>query len=145
MQFQGVGRWAQTGVAYTFQVLLYPDGTIIYQYLDMVGDLTSATVGIEDATGTDGLQVVYNAAYIENELAVAFAPVGSILRVNTDKGYLLPGSSQDVICHGSPQQHWNLFLYLYVAANDPFRPSLRARDPEGQNLPQVTILDPRRR
>ncbi|MGI6692849.1 MAG: hypothetical protein ACOX46_03505 [Limnochordia bacterium] len=32
---------------------------IIYQYLDMVGDLTSATVGIEDATGTDGLQVVY--------------------------------------------------------------------------------------
>ena len=145
VQFQGVGRWAQTGVAYTFQVLLYPDGTIIYQYLDMVGDLTSATVGIEDATGTDGLQVVYNAAYIENELAVAFAPVGSILRVNPDAGYLLPGSSQDVILTiGSPQAAAGTYsLYLYVAANDPFRPfaavpvTLKVNAP-----PQVTILDP---
>ncbi|MGI6692848.1 MAG: hypothetical protein ACOX46_03500 [Limnochordia bacterium] len=50
--------------------------------------------------------------------------MGSILRVNPDAGYLLPGSSQDVILTiGSPQAAAGPYsLYLYVAANDPFRP-----------------------
>jgi hypothetical protein len=33
----------------------------------------SATVGIQNANGTDGLQVAYNAAYIHNNLAVKFS------------------------------------------------------------------------
>ncbi len=51
----------EESVSYTFQAILYPNGTIVFQYLEMIGDLTSATVGIENTTGTDGLQVVYNA------------------------------------------------------------------------------------
>jgi hypothetical protein len=54
----------------TFQVILNADGSILYQYLTMTGTLNSATLGIENATGTIGLQVINNAAYIHNNLAV---------------------------------------------------------------------------
>ncbi len=60
MEYQAVPGRTDSG-DYTFQAILYPDGTIIFQYLEMTADVTGATVGIENATGTDGLQVVYNA------------------------------------------------------------------------------------
>jgi hypothetical protein len=41
----------------TFEVILYPDGRIKVQYLDMRGDRTSCTVGIESPDDTDGLTV----------------------------------------------------------------------------------------
>ncbi|MFC1816903.1 Ser-Thr-rich GPI-anchored membrane family protein, partial [Thermodesulfobacteriota bacterium] len=54
----------------TFQTILYPNGNILFQYKDMAGYLTSATVGIENKGASDGLQIVYNAPYIENNLAI---------------------------------------------------------------------------
>lgn len=55
---------AYTGEYFTFEAILYPDGTIDYQYRAIVpGTVTpfpSATVGIENATGTVGVQTTYN-------------------------------------------------------------------------------------
>jgi hypothetical protein len=67
-----------SGGPYTFQVILYPNGTIDYQYLDMQGTrLNEATIGIQNATKDIGLQVVYNAAYVKNNLRVRFTnPLG---------------------------------------------------------------------
>jgi len=56
----------------TFQVILYRDHTILFQYAD-TNDQTYATVGIENAGGTDGLQVVFNATYIHDGLATLFS------------------------------------------------------------------------
>ena len=53
-------------------MILYPSGKIVYQYLSMVGTLNSATVGIQDATRLDGLNVVYNAAYLHDNMAIEF-------------------------------------------------------------------------
>ena len=124
VEYQGVAKWREPSVSYTFQAILYPNGTILFQYLEMVGELNSATVGIENATGTDGLQVVYNASYIEDGLAIGFAPVGSILRVNPTSGYLVPGERQEIqLTLGSPDATYGTYsLYLYVSANDPYRP-----------------------
>jgi hypothetical protein len=47
---------------YTFEVVLYENGNILFQYDQLVGDVTSASAGIEDAEGMDGLQYVYNQA-----------------------------------------------------------------------------------
>ncbi len=123
VEYEDVPRWGETGT-FTFQVILKPNGTILYQYLSMAGSVTSATVGIENDTGTDGLQVVYNAPYIEDGLALAFAPVGKILTVNPTSGHLLPGSHQDVVVTlGDTSGVAGEFsLYIYVSANDPFRP-----------------------
>jgi hypothetical protein len=57
---------------YTFQAVLNDDGSVVFQYETMDGVRNSATVGVENTTGTDGLQVNYNDAggRIGNALAV---------------------------------------------------------------------------
>ncbi len=44
----------------TFEVVLYANGNILFQYQTLNGDLNSVTVGIEDGDGVDGLQYRYN-------------------------------------------------------------------------------------
>lgn len=123
VEYKNIAKW-RGSQDYTFQAILKPSGVIVYQYLTMDGEVTSATLGIENAAGTDGLQVVYNAAYIQDNLAVSFAPIGGILGVNPTEGYLLPGSAQGVVVTlGDRSALYGTFtLYIYVSANDPFRP-----------------------
>lgn len=61
----------ETGI-YTFQIILTPNGDILVQYLSMVGTITSNTTGIENADGSIALQVVFNASYIHDDLALLF-------------------------------------------------------------------------
>ncbi len=61
-----------SGGPYTFEIILSPDGTIVYQYYDLDGDVTEATVGIENEYGNQGIQLAYKEAYLEDELAVKF-------------------------------------------------------------------------
>ena len=44
----------------TFQVVLHASGLIEVFYKQMGGDLRSATIGIEDSSGTNGIEVLYN-------------------------------------------------------------------------------------
>ena len=59
---------------YTFQVILEEgSNNIRFQYLDMIGSQAngnSATIGIEEFSGNVGLQTSFNAAFVENGLAV---------------------------------------------------------------------------
>ncbi|MCC7430170.1 T9SS type A sorting domain-containing protein, partial [bacterium] len=59
-----------TTAPYTFQIILYPDGTIGLNYEAMTGNLLNCTVGIEDATATDGLQVVFNGIFLQSNLSL---------------------------------------------------------------------------
>lgn len=72
VQYTGIKRFG-TSEAETFEVILNADGSIVYQYLTMTGGLNSSTVGIENATGTAGIQVAFNTAFVHNNLAVRFA------------------------------------------------------------------------
>jgi hypothetical protein len=61
--------------ALTFQIILYEDGHFVMQYKSMnpgsySTGLNGATIGFENAGGTDGLQICYNAAYMHNNLAI---------------------------------------------------------------------------
>ncbi len=107
---------------YTFEVLLYPDGRIVFQYLDLQGDLTSATVGIENPSGTDGLQVVYDAAYLEDALAVEFVPPW--LRFSPEDGTVAPGEEVQVrvVMDASALEEGVYTDTLYVHSNDPESP-----------------------
>ena len=50
-----------SGELLTFQVILFENGDILFNYLDLNGDLIQATVGIEDGDGVDGITVLHNA------------------------------------------------------------------------------------
>ena len=70
VQYDDIYHFGSGGGPYTFQVILKNNGTIIYQYLDMGSPIESATVGIENPDGSDGLQVAFNTDYIHNQLAI---------------------------------------------------------------------------
>ena len=96
VQFDQVPKYYTSG-ALTFQAHLYPNGTIFYYYLTMTdATLTSATIGIQNATQDDGLTVVYNDDYVHDNLAIRLAPVSDWLTVVPDAGSVAPGASTDL-------------------------------------------------
>lgn len=56
----------------TFEAILYQNGDIVFQYLDLNGILDQATVGIEDEHGVDGLVYLYNASGLSESKAIKF-------------------------------------------------------------------------
>jgi hypothetical protein len=95
IQWDGV--YTYTGsIPLTFQVILTPSGTITYQYLTLGGAGNSATVGMQNATGTVGLQVAYNATYLHNNLAIKFSALPEWATVTPSAGSIPAGGSADL-------------------------------------------------
>lgn len=65
----------------TFQAILHENGDIVMQYLTLAGVLTEATVGIEDAYGSDGLQYLHNAPGLTTASALRFVRPPAAYRV----------------------------------------------------------------
>ncbi|OQX91575.1 MAG: hypothetical protein B6D58_07405 [candidate division Zixibacteria bacterium 4484_95] len=114
----------------TFQVILYPSGKILFQYevMDPGSDyygLEGATVGIENAGGTDGLQVVYNAAYMHDYLAIKFS-AARWLSVEPDAGWIEPysGDTVDVILDAAELEDGEYSGQITISSNDPDNPTL---------------------
>jgi len=79
--------------------------------------LTSSTVGIESPGGTSGLQVIFNNAYLEENLAVTFTPPIA--------GTLAPGESVEVPIEISSEGLEGGITYTsaaIVSSNDPISP-----------------------
>jgi hypothetical protein len=78
----------------TFEAILTEAGEICFQYLQLNG-LTgdSATVGIEDATGTSGCEYSYNSAVLSDSLAVVFTPPPTVVSPQSQEGRAQPGDS----------------------------------------------------
>jgi hypothetical protein len=109
--------------ALTFQAILYPSGKITYNYGSMYAgtdDLLQSTVGLENAGGTDGLQVVYNAAYMHDNLAINFSS-GSWLATEPTSGFIGP-NSRDTIYVNFDAADLSAGAYagnLLLVTNDP--------------------------
>jgi hypothetical protein len=82
------------GGPYTFQVVLRPNGSIVYNYSIMGYPDDAATVGIQNSTRTIALQVAYNQPYIHNDLAVLFR--AGWLSVDPRNGTIQPGANYNV-------------------------------------------------
>jgi hypothetical protein len=87
----------------------------------MVGTLNSATVGIENATGTDGLQIAYNASYVANGLAVKIAAEPDWLAVSDQNGTIYNNNTLGIVVELNAD---GLELGLYsmdvvITSNDP--------------------------
>lgn len=54
----------------TFQIVLEENGDIRFYYKEMNGDLTSASIGIQNETKDKGLTVAYEEPYVKDQLAV---------------------------------------------------------------------------
>ena len=82
VSFDGVAHW-WTGYPnsyYDFQFVLYPSGDLELNYRSITGT-HSATIGIQNGSGSAGLQVNFNGEYVHDELSVKFSkgPVNFLL------------------------------------------------------------------
>jgi hypothetical protein len=114
----------------TFQAILYSSGKVLFQYEVMepgsdYDGLEGATVGIENAGGTDGLQVVYNAAYMHDYLAIKFS-AARWLSVEPDAGWIEPFSSDtvDVMFDATELEDGDYCGQVTISSNDPDTPTL---------------------
>jgi hypothetical protein len=85
-----VPRYGETGSAVTFQLILYANGMIRYQYLGMNGTLTSATIGWQGDTRSKYAQMAYNTSYVRSNLVVSIGRGNEWLQFNPAGGALAP-------------------------------------------------------
>ncbi|MCK9995017.1 MAG: S8 family serine peptidase [Candidatus Krumholzibacteria bacterium] len=120
VQWEGVSHY-QSGGPYSFQALIYPDGTIEYQYNTMGAPTGECTVGVQNGNGTDGLQVAFNTAYVTDGLAVQIRAIPQWVTVAPVDGTVwAPGSADlDVTFDATGLMGGTYDGIIRVISNDP--------------------------
>ncbi len=123
VQFTDVRRYDGSG-SYTFQVVLGESGEILFRYLSMEGDLTRATIGIQNATGTSALPVAFNTSYLHDAHAVLIDPTPRWLTVDPEQGRLFAGQQETVTLSFDARglSGGTYTTTLQVETNDPSSP-----------------------
>jgi subtilisin family serine protease len=123
VQFSNYGEYAANGQV-TAQVILSSNGTIKLQYQSFTNgfNTTNVSVGIENQDASDGLQVVFNADYLKDELAIQVNPgwitlskfSGSIIAADTD--------TMDIEFDTTHLEVGTHNTNLVISSNDPAQP-----------------------
>ena len=106
---------------FTFQFVLHKNGKIMLYYKTITGSSTSATVGIENHNGNDGLQVVYNATYLQNNLALLFSAEPEWLVAENIQGTIYNGNSIAVLLNFLTEglDSGDYSMDMVISSNDP--------------------------
>ena len=125
IQFTNWQKYSGTG-SLTFQVVLHSSGKIVIYYNNMNATLNSATVGIENPNGTDGLQVAYNANYVQNNLALQFSAEPDWLTAQNMQGTVYNGNSIAVLLNFITEglDSGDYSMDMKITSNDPINPEL---------------------
>ena len=125
LQYTNWQRYSGTG-SLTFQIVLQSNNRILFYYNNLVGTLNSATVGIENNNGTDGLQIVFDAGYLENNLAVLIAADPDWLALNHFEGTLYNGNSAEIIMdvNTNDLELGDYSMDIVITTNDPVNQEL---------------------
>jgi len=109
---------------YTFQIILLGSGKIIYQYQDINPPDNSATIGIQNGAGSIGLEVVYNAAYIQENLAIMLTTQTGWLEASPLSGTVPAHSSANatITFDASELNDGTYTGAIFLASNDPVNP-----------------------
>ncbi|MDN5354610.1 MAG: hypothetical protein PWQ09_1366 [Candidatus Cloacimonadota bacterium] len=111
----------QTNGTYDFQIIIYENGGILFQYRTLQGELSSATIGIQDHNGNIGLQVAYNQNYLEENLAIKFTKQIDWLQLDEPSGFIAGGETKLIHLTASSQEltYGNYECNLILSTNDP--------------------------
>ena len=112
----------------TAQVILSSNGTVKFQYQSFADDFitTDVSVGIENQDGSDGLQVVFNAAYLKDQLAIEFATQLPWVNLNKYSGSVAPAGTDnvDITFDTSDVEAGTYNTSLIINSNDPINPEV---------------------
>ncbi len=119
-----------SGGPYTFEIMIYSDGRIFYQYQNITSLDNSNTVGFENSSGTDGIQIVYNSTYVHNNLAVKIEKGGlPWVSENPVSGSVPVSGNQnvDVAFNSTGLAAGTYAGTLRISSNDPVTPAKNVR------------------
>ena len=120
IQYNNVARYAGDGFA-TFQIVLNGDGTILFYYKEMIGNVEGASVGIQNSDGYKGLTVANQQAYLKDNLAVRINVSSPWVEASPFEGTLGPGESANFTLTLSAQDVATGTFHgrLNIATDDP--------------------------
>ena len=120
--FDNVEHYSGDNVGiYDFEIIIYPDGIIKFQYQSMVGNLDAATVGIQNENGSTGLEIVYNDDYITNDLAIEIKYIDTWLSVDQLSGCIHAGNTHQITLsvETAEMEPGTYNCDLVIMSNDP--------------------------
>jgi len=98
--YNNVRHWVGSGDfdgTYDFQVILWDNGDIDFNYRDMIGDINSATIGIQDESGTNAMLIDIDSNFAHNEFTINIHPKPSWLNISPLLGSIVYGESSQLI------------------------------------------------
>jgi len=124
IQFENYPEYsAGAGDVINAEVILYPDGRFTIQYLSVAPgfDVLYSTVGIENPTGTDGLEVAYLTPYVKDSLAVTFVNPYQWISPSRSTGSVAAGFADtiDVTFRAGTLDSGMYTANVVVGSNDP--------------------------
>jgi len=149
--YNDVARWYSGDMEayFDFQIVLYPTGKIRINYRNIDGSPT-ATIGIQNQEGTDGLLVNFLTDYVHDFLTLEYFtgenPTWLTFGEGADEGQLLSGESEDVIIQIDtdtlePGEYSTALKLLNNALPDISVPlNLSVVDPEGDITLNITHI-----
>jgi len=96
--FDNVQHWPTNfeGSVYDFQIVLYATGDIRLNYRNMEGYTNSATIGMQDSNGENGVLVNYNYSLAESEYSVLINRMPSWLEASPLSGIVAPQEVSEI-------------------------------------------------
>ena len=124
--FNDVAHWPGyfDNSTYNFQIVIYNSGEIKFNYDTMTGDYNSATIGLQNAQGSSGLQMAYNSNYVHNNLTTNIQKAPSWVGINQLDNYEVSGEinsglseSINIIAQNDGMAEGIYNAYLNIASN----------------------------
>ena len=140
--FDQVAHW-WTGFEnsfYTFQVVMYPNGDFYFNYLNLEGDYSSATIGMQNQNASDALVMGYDNtnAVIDNNFAIAVKQTPSWIGIEDGIGELAQGQGSSVSVTLSAENlnsgMYDGYLFINTNAQDVTIPLILHVN-EGEQIP----------
>ena len=96
--FDSVQHWPTNfeGSIYDFQIVLYSTGDIKLNYRSMEGSTNSATIGMQNASGNNGVLANYNYSLPESEYSILINKMPSWLEVSPLDGVVAPQEVSEI-------------------------------------------------
>lgn len=98
--FDNVRRWtggSEMDGYFDFQIVLFPDGVVDFNYRSMTGDTNSATIGIQNENGESGINISINQNFVEDMKTVKIKGRPTWLSISPLTLDLEPGTSEPII------------------------------------------------
>ena len=124
--FNNVSHWPTyfDNSTYNFQIVMYKNGQIKFNYNSMNGDYSSATIGIQNSSGNSGLMMAYNSSYVADNLTTLISKAPQWVGLNDIGNLMVSGEiiegfseSLNLVLENNQLQNDIYTAYLNIGSN----------------------------